>query len=436
MRLLLQIRSRFLFIEDWTVEAGVLLIFLLPPVGILWLFVVGWSQIQRIMNNSLKFPLTVMTFFFLCLMVSTIGAALTAKKIEYGLVLAMLLGYFGLYLRAKERCRFPLFNAYQRAVIVGGCYSVLSSFLPISLRAHPIWGLLLGTKWLGGNPLDQRLVGSEYNPNFASFLLLLSFSLVLSKLLRQKKISGYFKMRDWFLVFLLGYGIVATESRACIATMILIFILFLFRYKRKVGLWVSGVVVFLLPLLLRIIPRSNLIDYSTSVREEIWLNSIRIWEQHPLFGTTPLGFQEAYSVYGGGVPHAHNILLAFFSEYGTIGGFAFVILLLWTGLKYLFVIKCPSDHKKMMDSFILSLPILFFTGLLDHPLSSPQTALVVIPLLSFWDRYTDSLPILDHVAEISSKYLFNTAHPVEYQPFTNMWANNKEKKTKPAKHKE
>lgn len=391
-------RSHLSFLENYSVEIGVLLTFLLPPIGMLWLFILGWRQIQRMMNSSSKLTFNVTSFFFLCLMVSTIGAAITSKKLEYFLALAMLLGYLGLYLRAREIYRTSLFKRYQQMVIIGGCYSVLTQFIPLSLRAHPIWGLLLGTKWIGGSNLDPRLVGSEYNPNFASFLLLLSFSFVLSRLFRQEKIVSSFKSVESLLVLILGYGIIATQSRACIVTMIVIFLLSLLRYRKKLGLWVSGVMVILSPFILHFMPRSSLIDTSTMVREEIWRNSIRIWELHPFFGTTPLGFKKAYSVFGGPpVPHAHNILLAFFSEYGTLGGLAFVIFLVWMVIKYLTLVKLPSDHKMMLESFVLSLPILLMTGIFDHPLSSPQTALAIIPLLAFWDRYTEPLFIQDYV---------------------------------------
>jgi O-antigen ligase len=345
-------------------------------------------------------------------MISTIGAAIVNQKIEYGLVFIMLLGYLGLYLRAKESSRISVMKRYRWMVIAGGCYSILTRFFPEQLRADPVWGLLLGTKWIGGSTLDPRLVGSAYNPNFSAFLLLFAFSFVLSNLLRKKLM---FKRMDWLLVFLLGYGIVATQSRAAIATMIILFLLFLYRYQRKLGLWVSGIVVCMLPFLLHILPRSDLIDLSTKVREQIWLNSIRIWEQHPVFGTTPLGFQAAYAAFGPPVPHAHNILLAFFSEYGTLGGLGFIVLLLWIGRKYLFLITSSKDHKRLLDTFILSLPIFLFTGILDHPLSSPQTALAVIPVLSFWDKYTEPLPILNFAIRWGSIHEFI---PVNYQAFS------------------
>jgi hypothetical protein len=104
-------------------------------------------------------------------------------------------------------------------------------------------------------------------------------------------------------------------------------------------------------------------------------------------------------------------------------------------MKYLSLIKCSSGSKKMIESFILSLPILFFTGLLDHPLSSPQTALVVIPFLAFWDKYTESLHIWNQVAEIRSKFLFINAYPAEYQVLAYIRAKIEENKTKSNKHK-
>lgn len=410
-------RWRLLFVKNWPIEIGVLLIFVLPPIGMLWLFILGWLQIQREIKANGKFPFNMTVFFFLCLMVSTVAAAIAAKNLEYILALAMLLGYLGLYLRAKESSRVSLFKGYQLMVIIGGCYSILTKLLPEPLRANPIWGLLLGTKWLGGSTLDPRLVGSAYNPNFASFLLLISFSFVLSRMLKQKKIFSSKLKLDWLMLLFLGYGIVATQSRACVVTMLIIFLMFLLRYRRKLGLWASIVVVLFLPFLSHLMPRSDSIGMSTDVREQIWLNSIRVWEQHPLFGTTPIGFQEVYSEFGAPVPHAHDILLAFFTEYGTLGGLAFVVFLVWSGVKYLSLVKNSSDHKIMVDTFILSLPILLFTGIFDHPLSSPQTALAVIPLLGFWDGYTEPVSKLDYEVGIGGIYRFFPAKFLELAIF-------------------
>ena len=75
-------------------------------------------------------------------------------------------------------------------------------------------------------------------------------------------------------------------------------------------------------------PRNDTIDGSFQIREDIWRNSIEMWNQHFLFGTTPHGFTIAYdNLFNQGVPHAHNIFIGFFAEFGVIGGLAFLILL-------------------------------------------------------------------------------------------------------------
>ena len=57
-----------------------------------------------------------------------------------------------------------------------------------------------------------------------------------------------------------------------------------------------------------------------------------------------------------------------------------------------------------VEYFLLSLPIIVLTGMLDEPTFSPQIALLSIMLLSYWDQYVKKYvkvyPIQDMVYHI------------------------------------
>ena len=42
---------------------------------------------------------------------------------------------------------------------------------------------------------------------------------------------------------------------------------------------------------------------------------------------------------------------------------------------------------RLIEYFLLSLPIMVLTGVLDEPTFSPQIGLLSIMLLSYWDQY-------------------------------------------------
>ncbi len=136
-------------------------------------------------------------------------------------------------------------------------------------------------------------------------------------------------------------------------------------------------------------PRNELVNLSMQVRKDIWKSSYKIWQDHSIFGVTPIGFgQEYLKDYNEVVPHAHNILIGMFAEYGTLGGLAFLLVICLNLVKCIHLFFSIRSHKCLLDSFLLSLPIIILTEFLMMLLFSPQIGFLTVILFACWDRYT------------------------------------------------
>jgi O-antigen ligase len=107
---------------------------------------------------------------------------------------------------------------------------------------------------------------------------------------------------------------------------------------------------------------------------------------------TPLGFKkEYYHYFLEKIPHAHNMLLGIFTEYGALGGIAFLTVVVINGYKVFSLYFSKQDNKVYLDVFLFSLPVVLLTGVFDYVLYSPQVALLIIILMACWDKYTERL---------------------------------------------
>ena len=152
-----------------------------------------------------------------------------------------------------------------------------------------------------------------------------------------------------------------------------------------------GIACFLIcsPLLMKWLPRSGSLGESMSDRKLIWETSVSIWRKYPVFGVTPNGFQNMYSeMIGQQVAHPHNIFLYFFVNFGMVGGMAFLLLaaVLLYRLGVTFV--ASSTHKEFLDVFLFVIPVILLTGMVDFPLFSPQTALIAVGVIGYWEYYS------------------------------------------------
>ncbi|WCK52706.1 O-antigen ligase family protein [Aneurinibacillus sp. Ricciae_BoGa-3] len=382
---------------------GLILLFFLPPIGIGLLFIAGWIHLFKVIRGRAAFHATAGTFFFVSIFVASIGATLAFHQLKYLGAPLMTAAYLGLYLYARENCKLTSLAQYKKLLIIGSCYLVVMGQFQILGIALPgqdsVFGFLTGYELLGYFK-DGRLFGSAYNPNFAAFLLLLTSAVVLSGLLKRPESDGRRRtILHITVMLLLAAALFETGSRTGLAGLMVLLVIFCFRIRRKYGLVSLGAFAVFGYQLMSILPRTHDMGESVQTRKFIWEASVNIWRQHPLFGVTPIGFKDAYAgIAGDGITHAHNVLLGFFSEYGTLGGLSFLVLLVSCGYRMIRLYTAVKNRKQVFDLFLLALPVFLITGIFDHPLVSPQAALPAIILLGSWDAYSERVKFLARAA--------------------------------------
>lgn len=376
-------------IKKYKLQIGMILCFVLPPVGILTLFLLSFITLYKRWRDRRKLSFSFASLFFLCLFIATVGAVIQLRDISLFVGSLMVLGYWGLYLSVMDNGSLNNFRDFKWIVIWGGIYNCFIGWVLKSTSINPILGVLTGRELLGDKD-HSRLFGSSYNANFTMYLLLLAIAFILAEIhnsIRMKK----FSLLSWKipLLLILSYGVLDTGSRAGYTTMIILYFLFFWRVNKIIFFSITGLVLFQIKWLYELMPRKDLVNLSAQVRESIWTNALELWKQNFLFGTTPLGFRGQYlKVFNSDMIHAHNIFIGFFAEFGLLGGLAFLILLSTMIYKSVTLFFCKQKKTGILDFFLFSLPIVILTGILDEPTFSPQIALFTIILLSYWDKYT------------------------------------------------
>jgi O-antigen ligase len=393
---------------------GLIMCFLLPPIGILLLNILGLKTIYHYFKNKL-FRFSLLHCYFISIFLSSIGATLQMHNPKLLFVSFMILCYFGVYLTIIENKEKSMINfqTFKWITIFGGIYNCIVGWFLVKRTIPPAIGFLTGTEIFGVYANDDRLVGSAYNPNFTMYFLLLALAFVLYELLFCFRSSNWKKI-IWFLGFglILTKGIVDTGSRAAFIAMLFIFALFLFQLNKKIFSLIFLVFLFNIHRIFSLMPRSSLIDTSYNVREIIWKNSIILWEHHPIFGVTPLGFHDEYNrlfpnpIGENDVPHAHNFIIGAFAEYGTFSGIIYSLLLIMIVVKMVTMYFNREKNDKNFELFLFSLPVLFLTGILDEPNFSPQVFIVTVILLSYWEKYTN----MNSSLSINFSYLLSRLH--------------------------
>ncbi|XZF76055.1 O-antigen ligase family protein [Bacillus sp. AL-1R] len=399
-----------LFYQNFSlVEISILLCFLLPPIGISMLLIIGLHTLSTQWFIKKRFIYSFSSYFFLCLFLSTIGAALLSRNRLFLLVSITILSYWGIYCRVLVTEKGQLFQRFRMIIIFGGVYSCVIGWISKWFALPKIVGYLLGTVLFGEiEPKNfNRLIGCAYNPNFTVFILLIALSFLLASLLSSLDRKHYINLA-WQLPIqlLLSYGVYLTGSRAGFATMILIYLLFFFRFNRIFFFFCTTIGLFFSKWLLYIMPRADSIFQEGQKRLDIWQNAYLIWRNHPLFGVTPIGFGQEYEMqYGHFITHAHNLLLGMFVEYGTLGGLAFLTLISVQIVKWIHLFFFERSRKCYLNSFLLGLSIILFTGVFDEPVFSPQICFLTVIMLGSWDRYSKRMQFNIEFSAIQGKFI-------------------------------
>jgi O-antigen ligase len=389
------ITTIFTKLKKHFIEISIFLCFILPPVGIALLVLSGWHYLHHVWKEGKRINLSPGLFMIGCLFVSSIGAAIAMDEYSYFLVSALLLAYFGLYLKIKNNNVKKTIYAFKWITIYGGVYFYCMYPVQQVLMNLKITSYFTGTALIGHLNIQnyERLIGSAYNPNFSVALLLFGLSFLLAEFYKNIRRTSYRKAAlQTAAICMFIHAIFLTGSRAGFSVMLIISILIIFRWNK---LW-GSLLVFLMgmssKILLNWMPRSEKLVESADIRKEIWKNSFELWQDHSLFGMTALGFYKEYFYdFHEKIPHAHNLVMGIFTEYGALGGIAFVIVVLINVYKVLSLYLLKQQNKEHLDIFLLSLPVMLLTGVFDYVLYSPQVALLAIILMACWDKYTERL---------------------------------------------
>lgn len=382
----------FASIKSRPAEFGYILLFILPPLGIAWLAGLGIREWTLRIRKKMKIATDPVSILFILLILASVGATLTSGRPEDLLSTAMLTAYFGIYLYLLSNPGKLRLSKYMWITIMGGVYLYFSDwffdFIGRFVTIPPAVSLMTGHLLMGFNRQD-RLYGSAYNPNYACYLLILATALLMVELLRSIRLRNFRMIGvELFLTAILALGIYATGSRAGFIIMLLIFMFFIFKWNKKLFLAASVASAASIPLIINIIPRGDSAGLSMDQRISIWKNSIDVFLQHPLFGTTSLDFSTAYyQLTGHTIAHAHNLFLSIFASSGVVCGIFFTWLIISGSFSLLRAVHTEKGYlTHRITLFLFALPTIVTYGILDFTLSSPQVMLVVLALVSFWIR--------------------------------------------------
>src|SRR3954451_21282045 len=94
-------------------EISTILCFLLPPVGIFLLFLLSFVTIFKTWKNKKRCHFSLISFFFLCLLLATFGAVLQMKNVFLFVDSIMILSYWGIYLRIVSTSSIHTFRNFK-----------------------------------------------------------------------------------------------------------------------------------------------------------------------------------------------------------------------------------------------------------------------------------------------------------------------------------
>ncbi|ANC78770.1 hypothetical protein ABE65_018980 [Fictibacillus phosphorivorans] len=387
------------FSSKYFFEISIFLCFFLPPLGILLVLINGCYHLHITLKEGRRVQITPGLFLLGSLFLSTIGSALFNKEYSYFLISALLLSYMGLYVKMKNNNVQKTLSSIKWITIWGGLYFYALYPVQKMFMKNMYVSYLTGTALIGQTEIQQdyeRLMGASYNPNLSVALLLFGLSFLLGECLKSIKSASYKKLAlQVTVVGMLVHAIFLTGSKAGFGILIIIFTLFIFRWNRLYALFLTSIMLINIHFILELMPRKARLFASADMRKVIWERSIHLWQEHSLFGITPIGFHREYmNLYHDNIPHAHNMVIGIFTEYGSLGGVALLIVISIHVYKMLSLYLSNVASKKHLDTFLLSLPIILLTGVFDYVLYSPQVALIAIILLATWEKYTARLNLV------------------------------------------
>ncbi len=224
---------------------------------------------------------------------------------------------------------FRRLKVFTWALVFMGLFLSLQSIL----QYYTGVGLVGGVALHRGEIIQARGIGIFQDPNDLAMNIVCFLPFVLPHF------HKYFLSRTWLtgVVFLVPMvtGVLYTRSRGGILGLAAVL---WYYFRRRVGLFLSLVVLVFLASLILTLPRFGSVgveDTTTRTRMEHWANGLDFFQEHPIFG---IGLKQFVERHGA---TAHNSFILVLAEAGFMGAFFWVALFL-QGFRELFLLgKLP-----------------------------------------------------------------------------------------------
>lgn len=209
-----------------------------------------------------------------------------------------------------------------------------------------------------------RIYSTFGNPNVAGdwFALLALISVYFLENAPYKKKGFYAFAMGIFIAALLFTG-----SKGSIIGLIIGLTIYAFFSNKKKTKWVIGLTILAIIGATFVLPE---IHRASNYRNALWLKSLKLYKDHPLFGVGLMGIYERT-----GEIHSHNIWISFLGMLG-VGGFG-----LYLGMKiYLYngLIKIKRMGCRLLPLLAAIQALIAGHGMVDFTMISPQGGLLFI----------------------------------------------------------
>jgi putative inorganic carbon (hco3(-)) transporter len=239
--------------------------------------------------------------------------------------------------------------------------------------------------FLGWYPMQQaesvRSIGTASNSNLAAAMLicLALLSIYASSIVKTQ----WQKVGCFAAFFLFGAAIWCTGSRGAWVGLLIGMLMQVWMTGNRrrtvalfLGLLILGLIIYTNKTL---IPREETLFATAEVRIFVWQNSFEIFKEHWLLGVLPLHFGHIFEeMTGRYLFHAHNVFLGIASEYGIVGLFLFLMLVVTTTSRARRWRKTANkkEEKRLAGMLISLMYALLGHGMYDYPIISPQIGII------------------------------------------------------------
>lgn len=237
---------------------------------------------------------------------------------------------------------------------------------------------------------QERLTALGQDQNTLTYLLIMGMVPLLH--LVNKTSKTILKYSSIILVFLFSYIIVSAGSRTGVIVLVLIVMLYLYSIKNFGALTACIILsVIGIPILIRYIPEgvierlmqtSDLVSEGNFTnREIIWTSALQAFRNEDfLFGVGYSNFSTMLKQHFGWQAASHNTYLTYLVEFGIIGVWTFVYVL----IKIFRIARCIQKQEKSVFVYCYIIPLFIFMTMLE--IGYKRWIFILYVLLSAWYR--------------------------------------------------